>query len=186
MTKIDKLSEFEELFCVEFAKDFNATQAYIRARKNPKLKASSAAVEACKLLKKPKIVAKIRTLMEKRVERVQIEGDEVLKELSRIGYSDLRALYELDGTIKHPKDWPEELARAVASIEVDEIEEWDNERKEKVFIGYTKKIKFWPKTHALELMGKHKKLFTEKVEHSGTLTLADIVAGSESEEPHGQ
>lgn len=176
MTEIDKLSAFQDLFCIEFTKDLNATQAYKRARNNPKLKYRSAQVEGSKLLSNPIIVGKIQTLMQKRSERIQIDSDEVLRELSRIGYSDLRELYNEDGTIKHPKDWPEELARAVASIEVEEIFEGHGENR--TWTGYTKKIKFWPKDRALELMGKHKKLFTEKVEHSGTLTLADIVAGA--------
>ena len=37
---------------------------------------------------------------------------------------------------------------------------------DKHIIGVNKKIKFYDKTKSLELLGKHLKLFTEKVEHS--------------------
>lgn len=176
MTRVDKLSEFEELFCLEFTKDLNGTQAYLRARQNPKLKPRSAQTEASKLLSKPILVQKIRTLMEERKERVLVDSDDVLRELKRMGYSDLRGLFKEDGTIIPVHEWPEDLARAVSSIEVEEIFEWID--KEKVWTGYTKKIKFWPKDKALELMGKHKKLFTEKVEHSGSVSIEELVAGS--------
>lgn len=172
---IDKLSEFQELFCLEFTKDLNATQAYMRARGNKKLKYRSAQVEGSKLLSKPIIVGKIQTLMQERKERVMVDSDQILRELGRIGYSDLRELYNENGTVKHPKEWPDELARAVASIEVEET--FEHQDGEKIWTGYTKKVKLWPKNNALELMGKHKKLFTEKHEHSGTVRLEDVVAG---------
>lgn len=180
MTKIDKLSEFEERFCLEFTKDLNGTQAYLRARNNPKLKPRSAQTEASKLLSKPIAVEKIRTLMKERAVRVQVDSDDILLELKRMGYSDLRGLFKEDGTILQPKEWPEDLARAVASIEVEEIFEGHGE--DRTWIGYMKKVKFWPKDRALELMGKHKKLFTDKVEHSGQVSLADLVTGSNQEE----
>ena len=53
---------------------------------------------------------------------------------------------------------------------------------ERVWNGYIKKIKFWDKPRALELLGKNQKLFTEKVEHSGSVTLEQLVAGSHEEE----
>lgn len=174
----DSLNESEEIFCQEYVVDRNGTRAIQRA--GFKGKDSSAAVAASKWLKKDKIVVRIQTLMDERAKRVQVEADDILMELKRLGYSDLRGLFREDGTIKHPTDWPEDLARAVASIEVEELFEGHGENR--TWIGYTKKVKFWPKDRALELMGKHKKLFTEKVEHSGTMTLADLVAGSKEDE----
>lgn len=169
----EALTDFEERFCLEYPKDLNGTLAMKRA--GFRGKKTSAAVEASKLLKNPNVVGKIRTLMKERDERVQIDSDEVLREMARLGYSDLRGLYNDDGTIKHPKEWPDELARAVASIEVEELFEGSGENR--TWIGYTKKVKLWPKNHAIEMMAKHKKLMTDKVEHSGTVTLADLVAG---------
>lgn len=185
----DSLTDFEELFCVEYTKDLNATDAYIRA--GFKGKRTSAAAEASKLLRKPNIVAKIRTLMAERVERVKVESDDVLKELTRLGYSDIRELFDDNGNIKPIKDWPDEIGRAVSSIEV--FEEFEYEQRgfhcvscsktaTKAVIGQIKKLKLWQKNHALELMGKHKKLFTDKLEVEGKLTLADLVAGSKKGE----
>lgn len=185
----DSLNDFEERFCLEYPKDLNGTDAYVRA--GFKGKRTSAAAEASKLLKKPRIVDKIRTLMAERAERVQVESDEVLRELTRLGYSDIRELFDDDGNVLPVKTWPEHIARAVSAIEVDELFEYHQRgfhcevcgrKATKELVGQTKKLKLWQKNHALELMGKHKKLFTEKVEHSGTMTLADLVAGSKEDE----
>lgn len=173
----EALTDFEELFCIEYTKNLNATDAYIKA--GFKGKRTSAAAEASKLLRKPNIVRKIRTLMEKRAKRVEVDSDKILRELKRMGYSDLRGLFKPDGTILPPVEWSTDLARAVASIEVEEIFEGHGENR--TWIGYTKKVKFWPKDRALELMGKHKRLFTDKVEHEHKHTLADLVAGSNDE-----
>lgn len=105
-----------------------------------------------------------------------VEGDRVLHELLRLGYSDIRDIFDERGCILDPKLWPEDLARAVSSIEVDELYEgYGVERQQ---IGVTKKVKFWNKPQSLELLGKHKKLFTDRIEHSGKLTLEQILAKS--------
>jgi phage terminase small subunit len=174
------LTEFEDLFCLEFTKDLNGTQSYLRA-KGPewKGKRTTAGAECHKLLKKPEVVRKIRTLMEKRAERVQVDSDDVLRELKHLGHSDLRRIYKADGTIMHPHEWPDDIARAIASIEVEEL--FEGHGDDRTWIGYTKKVKLWPKDKGLELMGKHKKLFTEKHEHSGTVSLEQLVAGEAKE-----
>lgn len=100
----------------------------------------------------------------------------LLHELRRVGFMDLRKLFDEDGKLKRPADWPAEVAHAISSVEVDELFEGrGNDRKS---IGETKKIKLWDKIKSLELLGKNLTLFTEKVEHSGKITLEDLVAGS--------
>lgn len=182
-----KLSDQHETFCLEYLKDLNGTQAAIRAMYSNK----SAAQQASRLLTNEKISARIVELKAAQMKRLEVDSDGILRELTRVGFSDLRELYEDDGSIKHPKEWPDELARAIASIEVFEEFEFHQggvhcencQRKlTKEIIGQTKKVKFWPKVQALELLGKHKKLFTDRVEHSGTVSLEDLVSGSKTEE----
>jgi phage terminase small subunit len=49
------------------------------------------------------------------------------------------------------------------------LEEFDGVGKDRKWIGYTKKVKFWSKEKCLELMGKHKKMFTDVLEVKGDL-----------------
>ncbi len=161
----DKLTDQQELFCLEYMKDLNATQAAIRAGYSE----NSARSIACENLTKPNIQDRVAELKAEQFKRVQIDSDQILAEIAKLGYSDIRGLYNDDGTIKHPKEWSDELGRAVSSIEVEEL--FDGSGQDRTWIGYTKKVKFWPKDKALDMLGKHKKLFTERHEHTGEISL---------------
>lgn len=100
-----------------------------------------------------------------------------IRELRRIGTSDIRGLFNQSGGLRSPSEWPEEAALAVASIKVKEL--FDNLGEQ---VGEMKEIKFWDKTKALELIGKNQKMFTDKHEHSLTKSLEELVAGSMQEE----
>jgi phage terminase small subunit len=169
---VKELTPKQERFCQEYMKDLNGTKAAIRAGYSEK----TANEQASRLLANVNVAQRVQVLKGEQIERVKVDSDEILRELMRLGYSDIRALYNENGTIKHPTEWPDDVARAVASVEVEELFEGSGENRE--WIGYTKKVKFWPKDRGLDLLGKHKKLFTEKVEHSGKVTLEEIVAGS--------
>lgn len=167
-----ELNEKQARFCREFLIDKNATEAAIRAG----YARDSAHVAGSRMLTIPKIADRINALISLQEKRLDIKADEVLKEIRRVGMSDVRELYKEDGTVKHPKEWPDDLARAVSSIEVEELFEFVN--GEKVWIGYTKKIKLWSKTQALDMLGKHKKLFTDRVELDVSDNLAEKIAAA--------
>jgi phage terminase small subunit len=170
------LTPKQERFCLEYMLDLNATQAAIRAGYS----SATAQEQSSRLLSKAIVKQKIQLLKDEQAKRLKVDSDDILRELSRIGYSDIRAIYNENGTVKHPTEWPEDLARAIASIEVEETFEGYGE--DRVWTGYTKKVKFWPKNHGLELLGKHKVLFTEKRVVEGKLTLEDIVAAQGEDE----
>ncbi len=98
----------------------------------------------------------------------------ILRELRRIASSDMRKIFAKDGSLLPVDQWPEDMARAVQSVEVDELFEGVGREREQV--GVTKKIKFWDKIKALELAGKNLAIFTDKIEH-GASTLDAIIAG---------
>jgi len=100
-------------------------------------------------------------------------SDVTLAELVKVVQSNLQDYYDERGHLKDPHDWPAGAARVVAGLKVKEL--YDNEGQKE---GELKEIKLWDKMKAIELLGKHRKLFTEKHEHGLTKTLEDIVAGS--------
>ena len=105
--------------------------------------------------------------------RVEWSREAILVELRKIGMFDMRMVFDEDGEVLNPKDWPKEVASVVQHIDI--IERFD---KEGGLAGKTYKVKLWNKEKALELLGKNLSMFIDQVNHSGNLTLEDIVAGS--------
>lgn len=158
-----KLTRNQQIFVDEYLIDRNGTRAYKAAYKTCK-KDETARVNASRLLTKANIQDAVESALAAQQERTQITADKVLKELARIGFSDLRKAFDENGRLRRPEEWDDDTAAAMASIEVVTRALGDGE------VEYIHKIKSWDKKGALELLGKHLKLFTEKHEHSGEIS----------------
>lgn len=141
-------------FVREYLTDLNATQAAIRAGYS----ARTAEAAASRLLRNVNVKEHVDDAKRKRYQRIEVKQDEVLRELLRIMNTDISAAFDETGKLLPLKKIPEDLRRAISSIEI-------NDSGDSV-----KKLKLHDKLRALELLGKHLKLFTEKhqVEHSFT------------------
>lgn len=100
--------------------------------------------------------------------------EQLLHELRRIGNIDFRDFVDESGQFLSPKNWPEHAAKAVQAFEVRDYTDKDGNCTK------TYKIKLWDKIKAIELQGKNRRLFIDKVEHSGSLSLEDLVLGKGS------
>jgi phage terminase small subunit len=98
--------------------------------------------------------------MNERSKRVEITADNVLREIARLGFSDPRKLFDENGNLKPIHELDDDIAAAVAGIDV--VVRGDGENALQV-----RKIKFWDKNNALEKLGKHLRLWTERHEHTG-------------------
>lgn len=149
----------QERFCQEYLIDLNATAAYLRAY--PDSSTTAASVSACALLGNPKILARVAELQVERANRVQVSMDDVLRELMRISFSDVRHFTVDDqGQLLLADGAPEHAWRSVASVKHRITSGEDFTVRE---IEY----KLWNKNNALELLGKHVNLFPTRLEHSG-------------------
>jgi phage terminase small subunit len=97
-----------------------------------------------------------------RSQRVEVKADEVLRELMRLGFSDLAGAFTEAGHLRAFREIPEDTRRAISSIKVKSERVPGDEDTE----VWTTEIKLWDKPGSLVALGKHLKLFTEKVEHS--------------------
>lgn len=109
-------------------------------------------------------------------DRKEFSVDEILRELRFLRISDIRVLFNPDGSMKPVADWPEDVAKAVASVEIDEL--YEGSGRDKRQVGWTKKVKFWDKTKAHELVGKYLTMFVDKREVNVRLSLEQLVKGS--------
>lgn len=108
---------------------------------------------------KPHVAHAIEEALRKRAERTEITADRVLKELAKLGFSNMKKFSKWSGDHMDLVD-SEELSDEDTAC-VQEITKTTNNS------GSTIKIKLHDKKGALEQLGKHLKLFTEKHEHTG-------------------
>lgn len=147
--KATKITKKQRLFISEYQIDFNGTKAAIRAGYSPK----RASEMAYQLLQIPTVRQALDRAMEERLRKIGVRADRVLSEIARVAFSDLRKLYNEDGSLMLPHEWPEEAAGAVAGVEV--TEEFEGTRKDREHVGTTKKVRVFDKVRALELLSKH-------------------------------
>lgn len=164
----DRFKARREAFCQEYLKDLNGTQAAIRAGYSRK----TAGVQAGAILKRPDVKARVEELKAERAKRCGVEADAVLLELAKIAFSDPRQLFDGSGSILSIQDLDDKTARAVASVEVEELFEGRGEDRSK--IGVAKKIRLWDKPKALELLAKHLGLLVERHEFGGNGFLLQV------------
>ncbi len=162
------LTPKQERFVQEYLLDLNATQAAIRAGYSEK----TALQSGPRLLGNVGVKNAIDEALSRRAQRVEVRADDILRELMRIALADISLAFGEDGQLLKIKEMPEEIRRAVAGVETEEL--WEGSGDSRMRIGDTVKVKFWNKPQALELLGKHLKLFTDKVEHSGEVNIVNL------------
>jgi len=137
------LTAQQSRFVDEYLKDLNATQAYIRA--GYKAKGNAAESAAVRLLRNVQVQQAIQERMNDRAERTKIDADFVLHGIAK--------------NIKRCEQAAPVLDREGAPVIVDDGE------------GNLAAAYKYDATNALkgyELLGKHLKMFTDKVDHSST------------------
>lgn len=149
------LTDRAERFCREYIKDLNGKQSAIRSGYSEK----TAEFTASRLLSQDKVKQFVQVLLKPMHKKFEIQADDVLCELARIAYSDIREIFNEDGSMKDPKDWPDGIARCIQSIEVDEL--FEGFGRDRVQVGVTKKVKLWSKDKCLEMLAKYKKLLSD-------------------------
>jgi phage terminase small subunit len=138
-------------FLAEYLQSRNATKAAIKAGYSPK----TAYSQGHDLLKKPEIAAAVSASIAKALGDSQVTVDRVLREAACIAFLDPRDFYDEDGNLRAINEMPESAARAVAGFEVEEAFERDERGKMAPSGALLRKIRFAPKTPALDLLARH-------------------------------
>lgn len=155
-----KLTPKQQMFVVEYLVDLNATKAAMRAGYSDNEK--SAGVQGSRLLENVKIKAAIETAMAERGKRTEITGDTVLKRINTYADFDPAEFYNQNGKLKSIHDIPLEVRKCIKSIKIfEEFEGFGQDRKQ---IGETVEVTWLDRLKANELLGRHHKLFTDKIE----------------------
>jgi phage terminase small subunit len=145
------LTNKQAKFVDEYLLDLNATQAAIRAGYSKK----AAALIGHENLRKPNIAAAISAAQESRSRTTKITSERVLKEIARIGFFDIRKLFEDDGRPRPVVDLDDDTAAAIAGLDVVSI------GNAETGIGQVLKYKVASKNDALEKLCKHLGLYKD-------------------------
>ena len=147
--KEKKLTPKQEMFCLEYIVDMNATQAAIRAGYSVK----TASRIASENLYKPDVQARVSELKVARTERVEIDADYVLSRLVEIDQMDVKDIMTDEGSLKKIREWPSAWRRYISGLDLAELFEGSGD--ERISVGVMKKIKWPDKVKNLEMLGKH-------------------------------
>lgn len=177
----DDLTPKQARFVQEYLVDLNATQAATRAGYSSR----TAEQQGHQLLKVTSVAAAIEKAMARRSARTEITQDKVLRELAKIGFTDLSAVvswgskeiavgYDDEGKQLPPAQLGDavlvrhEFAPFVEAVPSEELA--DEARGAVAEVSLTKdgiRIKMHDKRAALQDIGRHLGMFKDKVEHSG-------------------
>lgn len=171
-TQYKPLTAMQEAYCQSYIKSpENQTQAAIDAGFSP----NTAHVKASVMMRDERIQKRIAELMEERNKRNRVSADYVLLRLVEIDQMDVLDILNDDGSLRPIREWPKiwrtmlsgfDLSSTIMNMNEDSIE------------TILKKIKWPDKVKILELIGKHVDVnaFKERLEVSGTVTIADKIA----------
>jgi|WetSurMetagenome_2_1015567.scaffolds.fasta_scaffold39613_6 phage terminase small subunit len=162
------LNARQKLFIEEYLKDLNGTQAAIRAGYSR----NSASEQACELLRKPTIVKELAPRQERRLGRLEVTRDRVLRELALNAFADIRSCFDAHGQLVAPQDLTDEAAAAIGSLEV------VTKQSGKGPVEYINKVKLNNKIQALEILARHLRLLTVLVEVDTSQPLVAFPAGT--------
>lgn len=139
----------------------NATQACLAAG----YAKSGARSQGYRLMKDPAIMKAIAERQHKRNEKADLTAVRVLEELRRLSFFDVADLFDDNGDLRPLKDVPIEARAAIAGLEVARanLDRTDGKRGDE----WLTKIKLASKVDALTLLGKHFKLYVERLEVTG-------------------
>ena len=185
-TQYKPLTAMMEAYCQSYIKTpENQTQAAINAGFSP----NTAAVKASNMMRDERIQKRIAELMEERNKRNRVSADYVLMRLVEIDQMDVLDILNDDGGMKPIAEWPKVWRTSLSAMDIATIkttqaslqkENGEADLSVEDVEHILKKVKWPDKVKNLELIGKHVDVnaFKERLEVSGTVTIADRMAAA--------
>ncbi|MEI8200539.1 MAG: terminase small subunit [Eubacteriales bacterium] len=160
-----RINAKQKKFVDEYLIDLNATQAAIRAGYSNKC-AGSIGEEN---LKKPEIVRVIDARMAELSKRTGVNLDRIVLELAKIAFFNITDVVNIDDATVKGDSSREDMA-CIASVKVKTVPTSDGMITEW-------EVKAYDKIKALELLGKHLGMFTDRVRFEGAIPV--VIGGSD-------
>ena len=111
-----------------------------------------------RLLSNVDIAAAVREGQRAQWAKAELSASRVLEELRRVGFVNIRGLFQADGQLKPVTEWSDEQLAAVASMDIVTVE------RENAPPARVHKLRLWNKVAALDTLAKHFGLLKERIE----------------------
>jgi hypothetical protein len=145
------LTRKQETFCLEFFRnEGNATAAYHTAYSTKNMNPKTVNEAASRLLHDSKVAARLEELRRNVASQVEIREADILTSAARAMLADPRKMLDEDGNILELADWPDDIALAVDSFEIQQL---PGKR------GSLHKVKFSPRAIARDQLMKFAGLY---------------------------
>lgn len=146
------LTPQQEIFAAAVASGLSKSDAYCKGYNTARMSRKTVNEAASRLARDSKVTARIAELRAPAVvaaeETTTVDLQRLLFEDARIAFVDIRKAFDENGQLKDIHALDADTAAAVASVEVVAL---FGQGKDGVGqIGYTKKLKFWPKGDAID------------------------------------
>jgi phage terminase small subunit len=151
----------QENACLEYLSSGNKTDAYRKAFNCVNMKPATINRKAKEFFDRDKIKARVEELRDPIVRRLEIKAEKTLKRLMQGQEFDVRRLYHDDGTLKMPHELDDDTARAIVGVKYKD--------------GFIEEYKTIDVKGCCELIGRHLKLFTDKLESSVQVTHSGVL-----------
>ena len=182
-----KLTAKQIRFVDEWLIDFNGKQAAIRAGYSAK----TAEATAARLLRNVKVQAEISRRQKDLQRRTEVTQERVVKELARIAFANIADYLHVETQTRTKDDGTEVTYQIVMLSETEDLSV-----DQRAALANVKQnvngveIKLHDKIKALELLGRHIGMFTDKLEVKGAIDIASVLAAArgrvrERGEPNG-
>lgn len=170
IAKADIITTQQQKFIDEYLLDPSSyTKAAIRAGYS----ITSAGSHASHLMSMPKIRGAIEDAQRERSHKLGITQDRVLQELALVAFANIKDVMttnEEGDTVIDLQKMPRAISAALSEVSIS-TKGGKNKTK-------TAKVKMSDKLSALDKIMKHLGMFVDKVEHTGVLTLEQLVQAS--------
>lgn len=162
-----KLTAKQALFVAEYLIDLNATQAAIRAGYS----ARTARQAGAECLSKPVVAEAIQDAQAKRAEKLEITASWVLEELAKLARANMQDYMAVDAGGDPTLNFADLTRDQAAALQEVSVETYMEGRGAGAREVKRVKFKLADKRASLVDVGRHLGMFTDKVQHSGSLTI---------------
>jgi phage terminase small subunit len=173
---VANLTDRQEKFVQELIKGKSQREAYKTAYNCSRMKDTTIDVKACELFKMGKVSVRYNEIHDRLIKEAEdeciVEAKDLLKELVKIAFANGSDFAKVVTNEKRRRLWDEDLGEYVYEpiqyVEVIDTDQLSDQKKAAIKSikqgRHGIEIELYPKDRAIEMLGKHLKIFTEQLE----------------------